>query len=235
MEVGKAVARFVDYLTTIGLNLNELICVGHSLGAHTCGITGKHLRTGRMAAIVALDPARPLFHLKERNCRLDYTGIIIIEFSTLNMYKSLTQVADTLGWNIQLGMQIFIRISDAFSHFVPVIFHVSYLNVKKTTKYQLLIHIFRCSLVVIGEVCSHTRVHDLFLESLKHTSLFWATKCSSYNEIYNETCTPRADKALMGSHIGTQYRPAGLYYLQTNGESPFAKSHLWIRKYHSDI
>lgn len=74
MEVGKAVARFVDYLTTIGLNLNELICVGHSLGAHTCGITGKNLRSGRMTAIVALDPARPLFHLRERNARLDFTG-----------------------------------------------------------------------------------------------------------------------------------------------------------------
>lgn len=74
MEVGQAVARFVDYLTTLGLNLNELICVGHSLGAHTCGILGKHLRSGRMAAIIALDPARPLFHLKDRNSRLDATG-----------------------------------------------------------------------------------------------------------------------------------------------------------------
>lgn len=74
MEVGKAVARFVDYLVTIGLNLNELICVGHSLGAHTCGIMGKHLRSGRLAAIVALDPALPLFHLKHKSSRLDHTG-----------------------------------------------------------------------------------------------------------------------------------------------------------------
>lgn len=74
MEVGKAVARFVDYLVTIGLNLNELICVGHSLGAHTCGIMGKNLKSGRLAAIQALDPALPLFHLKDRSCRLYHTG-----------------------------------------------------------------------------------------------------------------------------------------------------------------
>lgn len=80
--------------------------------------------------------------------------------------------------------------------------------------------------VVVGEICSHTRVHQLFLESLKHTSLFWATKCSSYNEIYSETCSPYGNKALMGSDIGTHYRPVGLYYLETNGESPFAKYHL---------
>lgn len=31
-EVGDAVAKFVDYLVSIGLNLDELILVGHSLG-----------------------------------------------------------------------------------------------------------------------------------------------------------------------------------------------------------
>lgn len=74
MEVGKAIARFVDYLVTIGLNLNDLICIGHSLGAHTCGILGKNLKSGRLAAIMALDPARPLFHLKDKHGRLHHTG-----------------------------------------------------------------------------------------------------------------------------------------------------------------
>lgn len=74
MEVGKAVARFIDYLVTLGLNLDELTCVGHSLGAHTCGIVGKNLKSGKMANIVALDPALPLFHLKQENCRLHFSG-----------------------------------------------------------------------------------------------------------------------------------------------------------------
>lgn len=80
--------------------------------------------------------------------------------------------------------------------------------------------------VVVGEICSHTRVHQLFQESLKHTSQFWATKCSSYNEIYNDTCSSHGNKALMGGDIGTHYRPVGLFYLETNGETPFAKNHL---------
>lgn len=74
LEVGKAVARFVEYLVTLGLKLDELICVGHSLGSHTCGIMGKNLKSGKPAAIIALDPALPLFHLKDKGCRLDYTG-----------------------------------------------------------------------------------------------------------------------------------------------------------------
>lgn len=74
LEVGEAVARFVEYLVTLGLKLDELICVGHSLGSHTCGIMGKNLKSGKPAAIIALDPALPLFHLKDKGCRLDYTG-----------------------------------------------------------------------------------------------------------------------------------------------------------------
>lgn len=31
-QVGEAVAKFIDYLVTIGLNLDDLILVGHSLG-----------------------------------------------------------------------------------------------------------------------------------------------------------------------------------------------------------
>lgn len=73
-DVGRTVAKFIDYLVKIGLNLNEFVCVGHSLGAHTCGIVGKHLNSGKMSAIMALDPALPLFHLKDESCRLHYEG-----------------------------------------------------------------------------------------------------------------------------------------------------------------
>lgn len=34
LEVGKVVARFIEYLVTLGLNLDDLSCVGHSLGAY---------------------------------------------------------------------------------------------------------------------------------------------------------------------------------------------------------
>lgn len=74
MDVGKSVAQFIDYLVTLGLNLDEFTCVGHSLGAHTCGIVGKNLKSGKMANIIALDPALPLFHLKHENCRLHFSG-----------------------------------------------------------------------------------------------------------------------------------------------------------------
>lgn len=74
MEVGKATARFVDFLVTLGLDLDDLTCVGHSLGAHACGVMGKNLKSGKLATIFALDPALPLFHLKNHTFRLHYDG-----------------------------------------------------------------------------------------------------------------------------------------------------------------
>lgn len=71
--MGEAVAQFIDHLVTLGLNLNDLILVGHSLGAHVCGIAGKHIDSGKPAVIIGLDPALPLFNLKNPAHRLTYT------------------------------------------------------------------------------------------------------------------------------------------------------------------
>lgn len=62
--VGKSVAEFIDHLVGMGMNMNDLILVGHSLGAHICGIAGKKVRSGKIPYIIGLDPAKPLFHLK---------------------------------------------------------------------------------------------------------------------------------------------------------------------------
>lgn len=71
-EVGEVLARFIDYLVTLGLNLNELILVGHSLGSHICGMAGKNIKFGKPLAIIGLDPALPLFRLKNIRHRLHY-------------------------------------------------------------------------------------------------------------------------------------------------------------------
>lgn len=77
--------------------------------------------------------------------------------------------------------------------------------------------------LVVGEVCSHTRVHDLFLESLQQSTPFLATKCLSYGEIYAEKCSEHGGNAVMGGDFNNNInRPLGIYYLQTHGKSPFA-------------
>lgn len=64
-------ADFIDYLVLNGMQLSDLIVVGHSLGAHAAGIAGQHVRSGRIPIIVGLDPAQPLITKSAIDRRLD--------------------------------------------------------------------------------------------------------------------------------------------------------------------
>lgn len=57
--VGKCTGELLTSLRTAGLQTEKLTCVGHSLGAHVCGLISRFV-TFRLHRIVALDPARPL-------------------------------------------------------------------------------------------------------------------------------------------------------------------------------
>lgn len=63
-------AGFIVYLTSYGMQLDELLIVGHSLGAHISGVAGKQLQNGRIGVIIGLDPAGPLFSLNKVTKRL---------------------------------------------------------------------------------------------------------------------------------------------------------------------
>ncbi|XP_008488089.3 phospholipase A1-like [Diaphorina citri] len=57
--VAQCAAQFYSHLTHHGASAYDIHCVGHSLGAHICGMMSNHL-THRMHKIIGIDPARPL-------------------------------------------------------------------------------------------------------------------------------------------------------------------------------
>ncbi|PZC70514.1 hypothetical protein B5X24_HaOG200604 [Helicoverpa armigera] len=59
--IGQYAAAFIDYLVSRGLQLNNTILVGHSLGAQAAGVAGSAITSGRVSRITGLDPALPLF------------------------------------------------------------------------------------------------------------------------------------------------------------------------------
>lgn len=64
-------AELIDFLVNIhGMQLVDLMVVGHSLGAHISGVAGNKLKSGRIPVIVGLDPAYPLFTKKNTDSRL---------------------------------------------------------------------------------------------------------------------------------------------------------------------
>ncbi|XP_057660826.1 phospholipase A1-like [Diorhabda carinulata] len=57
--VGQCGAKFYAYIMENGGDARKTTCIGHSLGAHICGMMSNHLDK-RQHKIVGLDPARPL-------------------------------------------------------------------------------------------------------------------------------------------------------------------------------
>ncbi|XP_046737590.1 phospholipase A1 member A-like [Diprion similis] len=57
--VAKCLAGTLTTLRNMGLPMEKTTCVGHSLGAHICGVMANYLLF-RLRRIIGLDPARPL-------------------------------------------------------------------------------------------------------------------------------------------------------------------------------
>ncbi|XP_058822362.1 phospholipase A1-like [Topomyia yanbarensis] len=78
--VGKALAKVLERLhDTKGQSLDDVYLIGHSLGAHAAGMTGKFCRRGNVSTIVALDPALPLFSVRDPENRVDYEDAVYVE------------------------------------------------------------------------------------------------------------------------------------------------------------
>ncbi|KAK7575687.1 hypothetical protein V9T40_011973 [Parthenolecanium corni] len=55
----KCLGELLTFLRNSGVDTQKTTCVGHSLGAHVCGVAANYLNF-RMHKIIGLDPARPL-------------------------------------------------------------------------------------------------------------------------------------------------------------------------------
>ncbi|XP_075147674.1 phospholipase A1-like [Haematobia irritans] len=68
------IAELIDFLhESFSLSFRTLTVVGHSLGAHVAGITGKSVQTGKIHKIIGLDAAKTLFDYKKPEGRLAET------------------------------------------------------------------------------------------------------------------------------------------------------------------
>uniref|UniRef100_A0A182LWR9 Lipase domain-containing protein n=1 Tax=Anopheles culicifacies TaxID=139723 RepID=A0A182LWR9_9DIPT len=96
-KVATLVATLIDNLVVgLGQDINQIGIIGHSLGAHIAGIAGKKVRSGKIAYIVGLDPASPLFRLKKPDERLSsddaqYVEIIHTNGKALGFFSNIGQ------------------------------------------------------------------------------------------------------------------------------------------------
>lgn len=79
-QVATAVAEFLDQLLDVDTRRwEQLTVVGHSLGAHIAGLTGKLVKNGKIGKIVGLDPAGPIFRKRGSHSRLHKTDANYVE------------------------------------------------------------------------------------------------------------------------------------------------------------
>jgi len=71
--------------------------------------------------------------------------------------------------------------------------------------------------------CSHERAAAVYVESVFSPKGFWGRKCPTYDEFKNGTCDG-AEQEVMGEH--TPHSARGVYFLDTEPKSPFAKGPL---------
>ncbi|KAG5668675.1 hypothetical protein PVAND_016606 [Polypedilum vanderplanki] len=77
---GEVVARLIDFLDEIGFASHSNVnLIGHSLGSHVAGHTGKSVQRGRINAIFGTDPAGPLFNINNPSDRLDIGDAVYTE------------------------------------------------------------------------------------------------------------------------------------------------------------
>ncbi|KAJ4428463.1 hypothetical protein ANN_24500 [Periplaneta americana] len=75
--VARCVSELFTFLRNSGASLQRTTCVGHSLGAHMCGLVSLYLLF-RMHRIIALDPARPLVRASNRLRSVDANVVQVI-------------------------------------------------------------------------------------------------------------------------------------------------------------
>uniref|UniRef100_A0A182PC85 Lipase domain-containing protein n=1 Tax=Anopheles epiroticus TaxID=199890 RepID=A0A182PC85_9DIPT len=94
--VADAVAKQIELLLRAGQHPSQIVLVGHSLGAHIAGLAGKHFQAERkLAAVIALDPAGPLFGADKPLERVDAQDAMYVEVIHTN--KGLLGHRDALG------------------------------------------------------------------------------------------------------------------------------------------
>uniref|UniRef100_K7FB34 Triacylglycerol lipase n=1 Tax=Pelodiscus sinensis TaxID=13735 RepID=K7FB34_PELSI len=210
--VGTEVAYFINILMEYGYSPSKVHLIGHSLGAHAAGETGRR-RTG-IGRITGLDPAGPLFEGTPPKVRLDpsdarFVDVIhsnaahlpVVGFGMVNTTGHLDFYPN--GGTIMPGCN------------------------DRRTPVEKRDHIHNFVFTGASNSCHHSRSHQFYFQSILHPKGFLAYPCSRYDFFQLGLCFPCPSEGCpMMGHYADQF-PAKLekihqkYFLNTGADPPF--------------
>ncbi|XP_015586710.1 pancreatic lipase-related protein 2 [Cephus cinctus] len=215
--VGAMTARLAAKLIETGeVQAHKIHCIGHSLGAHTCGYTGHTLKTSygyTMGRITGLDPAEPHFSNTSPMVRLDPSDAHFVTaiHTDCNPFISgglgITQPVAHIDFYPNGG-----RNQPGCNEGV--------LNSITLERGSFFKGIKR----FLG--CNHVRSYEYFIESINTACPFLAVPCSSWDRFQqghcfdckNQYCPRFGFDAHPGNHHASTY-------LMTGSQKPFCKAH----------
>ncbi|XP_078319406.1 pancreatic lipase-related protein 2-like isoform X2 [Crassostrea virginica] len=189
-------------------SLGNIHIIGHSLGAHTAGSTGRQLR-GNLGRITGLDPAEPDFENHPEGVRIDPTDALFVD------------IIHTNGAPIRRGGAGLMQVSGHVDFYVnggerqpgcP--------DLVTGAVEQLFTR--NVSGAVLAASCSHGRSHEYFTESILTNCPFNAYPCESYEKFSAGGC--RVCGAAGCSQLGLnadQNNGRGKMFLNTQSVQPF--------------
>ncbi|UJR19751.1 hypothetical protein I4U23_022884 [Adineta vaga] len=214
--VGKQISLLLKKMKTLKqLSYDKVHCIGHSLGAHTCGYASNGINN-QIGRISGLDPAGPFFEGKPTSVRLDQKD---------------AKFVDVIHTNTEIALGIGLGSKDSSGHID------FYVNGGKQQP--------GCPSIVAGLMgglmpgqtesgfeqssCSHSRSHGYFIESINSQCPYTAYQCQDFDSFRKGKCLSCG--TLGCSQMGFYAKDSlnrGNMYLSTKSNSPFCGYHYFI-------
>ncbi|KAJ8925430.1 hypothetical protein NQ315_009263, partial [Exocentrus adspersus] len=196
-EVAKIISKLILELHQHhNVDLNQILLIGHSLGAHVVGFIGEEIyrQTGeKLPRIIALDPAGPLFSTRPEDKRLNKDDAKVVEVIHTD--------GGTFGYNDAIGTVDFFANGGSSQ---PGCKRIDLLDLKSVAE---------------PITCDHQRSHQYFIEAILNPKEFTARSCSDWDSYENGKCE-RGEEVKLGDLTTLA---TGNFYLETNKEKPYAK------------
>lgn len=205
----------IEGLVQAGGRLADIHIIGHSLGAHTAGSTGRQM-DGKVGRITGLDPAEPAFENHPEGVRIDPSDAVFVD------------IIHTNGAPIRRGGAGLMQVSGHVDFYVnggerqpgcP--------NLVTGTFEQLFSR--NVSGAVLAASCSHGRSHEYFTESILTDCPFTAYPCDNYVKFSAGGCSSCGGVGC--SQLGLNadvYSGRGKMFLDTLGTAPFCGYHYLV-------
>ncbi|CAH1796508.1 unnamed protein product [Owenia fusiformis] len=212
--VGAAAAQLMyAYMqnSAIGVNIANVHCIGHSLGAQTCGYMGKWLaaRNQRLGRISGLDPAGPWFADTTPAVRLTERDATFVDVIHSNGRGAVV----LLGIGTPSGHVDFYPNGGGAQPGCGLTYNVHDNRAKRQD-------------VDAWVACSHARAYMYFTESINSGCQFTSNPCQDIDDGedgFCDRCVPGSSCQFMGWK-STNSPGRGKFYLDTYEDAPFCRN-----------